>query len=387
MKNKTIRNVFATLSVAFCGALTTSCTNDNDLSNGLSAKEAQFQEAFIKQFGQIDKNNAWGFDRTCTPYGADTRSMGVRANVKHPYKGNPKFNNEEAEYVYKYISDNSNVNSASVNLRSFYVQVLYYDNSSNDIKVYGIYREGDKKIEEEIKMNIKKAETVRVDNNGTLGFAFRHGNGGKTKYNTKIFAISYNGTVGYYVGFDFGKNGTPGDGKYEDLILKIEDAFLPTPNIPSTARIIGEDLGSIGDFDYNDVVFDAYVYIGNDNKTYLDITILAAGGTKPIYVAGEEIHNLLGISTSTMANTRRGTVNVDAVTFTVKVSDEKLTYFDFNSIEVKTDDNVLTANRGAAPEKILVPTTFDWCDERININTQYPNFSRYVSSGFENWWK
>ena len=85
--------------------------------------------------------------------------------------------------------------------------------------------------------------------------------------------------------------------------------------------IIAEDLAaSESDFDYNDCVATAtlaneWVARLNANKLVAHITLLAAGGTMPLYIAGKEVHELFGVPVSTMVNT--GLVSKPAVNFSV----------------------------------------------------------------------
>ena len=92
-----------------------------------------------------------------------------------------------------------------------------------------------------------------------------------------------------------------------------------------------------------------------------------------------------------MVNTKKGTVDKSAVEFTIKLKNVESSSFNANDIEVKVDNNgnviTLTSNVGKAPEKICVDTSFEWCDEKVNVNTVYPNFSRYVSNpSIGKWW-
>ena len=75
---------------------------------------------------------------------------------------------------------------------------------------------------------------------------------------------------------------------------------------PNVVRVIAEDLtwgSENGDFDFNDVVFDVKLI---NNNTQVQITLKAAGGTLPLYVAKQEVHDAYGVSRTTMVNTGRG---------------------------------------------------------------------------------
>lgn len=160
--------------------------------------------------------------------------------------------------------------------------------------------------------------------------------------------------------------------------------------IEYAVRIICEDLGASDDFDFNDVVFDALI---KDGKTY--IKILAAGGTLPLTVAGKEVHDIFGVSTTTMVNTQSGAhyaTKTDKQEFVIDQA-----YSSYKDIPVMVgvdaDANPMTnegmttlkAEKGAAPQKIAVDTNFYWCDEREQIETRYNNFDEYVGNSATLW--
>ena len=166
-------------------------------------------------------------------------------------------------------------------------------------------------------------------------------------------------------------------------------------NVPSSlvVRIIAEDLtvgSENGDFDFNDVVFDVLL---TNNNTKVKITLKAAGGTLPLYVAKHEVHEEYGVSTGTMVNTGRGITKGD-VSFTIDNT--------FNSTDIKVVAKAipvevlklvngsqqlieLTAPVGKAAAKVAVDDTYEWCTERQSIDDKYYDtslnkgkFSMYV---------
>ncbi len=148
-----------------------------------------------------------------------------------------------------------------------------------------------------------------------------------------------------------------------------------TNPIVEQGRIFCEDLGTIGDFDFNDVVFDAKIH--KDGTT--EITLLAAGGTLHLTVAGEEVHQLFGVEQKDMINT--GLNTREAVTFTAEDKYEHLV--DIPIIVRKQEgSNItsyqLTAEKGKAPQKICVPIGTKWCDEYVSITKAYPKFIDWV---------
>ncbi len=193
--------------------------------------------------------------------------------------------------------------------------------------------------------------------------------------------------------------------------------FAERKELIEQGRVFCEDLGQISsnDLDFNDVVFDAYVYkitpithlvVTEDGvevtntttegePTYkTEIVLLAAGGTLQLSLAGVEVHNKLGGNpTSTIINTA-GTGD-NAYGNVSATSDPMVLGTDFNyssivSIPIRVlygngETLELTAAQGWAPHKILVPVGTKWCKERVNIADAYTNFRSYVGTSSKFW--
>ena len=169
------------------------------------------------------------------------------------------------------------------------------------------------------------------------------------------------------------------DGYYSDWIVRVCEA-TPKPDY----RIIAEDLSveDASDFDFNDVVFD--VKMNYPNYGEHTIILQAAGGTLPLTVGGREVHDLFGVSTTTMVNTGAG-VSKAPVTFKYA---QNIT--NVNEIPVKVQKNgqwiELEALKGKVASKICVKPIYRWCDERKSIDTVYPNFSQWVRGEHNDLW-
>ena len=160
----------------------------------------------------------------------------------------------------------------------------------------------------------------------------------------------------------------------------------PDPTPQADVRVIAEDLSvsDNSDFDFNDVVFDVTFDSPEQGKT--TITLQAAGGTLPLYVGGQEVHEKFGVSTKTMVNTGTG-ASKDPVSFEL----DGTFGHDANNILVQVEkEGVLveiTAERGRVASKIAVSPNYEWCTEKQDIEKKYPNFSKYVSNpSFDIWW-
>jgi len=182
---------------------------------------------------------------------------------------------------------------------------------------------------------------------------------------------------------DWVKVGGTADGYYSDWIVTLTEAKTNIVTPPADVRIIAEDLttNERGDFDFNDVVFDV-IYDYKPGKSA--IILQAAGGTYPLYVAGHEVHQELGNHpTNVMINTGAGPnedpvlIEIDAVTHGLDIEVK---------VEKPSGTLILEANQGRAPHKIAVKPTFEWCNERDDIELIYKNFSEWVKDPSVSWY-
>ena len=219
------------------------------------------------------------------------------------------------------------------------------------------------------------------------------------------------------------------DGYYSDWIVTLTEAQrIPVQDeiseeekveeyLAEEGRVFCEDLGQVSnrDLDYNDVVFDAWIYyhkkyhrtktVSNGVTTYGEwvdqnadspsrtvIKLLAAGGTLPIQVAGEDVHKKMGnIPTGTMINTvteasiTLGDMNpdvdhvesIDPVEFTSPTAYSSIIEI---PILVKNSNSVyeLTAYQGQSPQKFKAPVGTPWPAERCELKNAFPTFENWV---------
>ena len=145
--------------------------------------------------------------------------------------------------------------------------------------------------------------------------------------------------------------------------------------VVASGRIFCEDLGSSYDFDFNDVVFDAYIYQSGKIK----ITLLAAGGELEAYVGeikddkSNEVHKLLG---KKMVNTGKATASpytfwIDAIASgTPKYATLKdiPVYIIQQNAAHYNETIMLKAEIGAAPQKIC-----------FDIEAAYPSWRNWIN--------
>ncbi|MBR5326031.1 MAG: hypothetical protein IKU49_06025 [Prevotella sp.] len=186
------------------------------------------------------------------------------------------------------------------------------------------------------------------------------------------------------------------DGYYSDWIVTLAEA--KTENTPQdeweAIRVIAEDLTvesdkeGNSDFDFNDVVFDVRRCISGPSQGTVQVILKAAGGTLPLYLDGQEVHELykaanptLDIDQYTMINTHaeskglKGKSNLADITFTPTSYSGSTIREIANSINVyvvKGDKPCeLKAPKGDVASKIAVGTDFEWCNERQDIDDKY----------------
>jgi hypothetical protein len=179
------------------------------------------------------------------------------------------------------------------------------------------------------------------------------------------------------------------DGYFSDWIVTLTKAETTTEiieekEVKEEGMVICEDLGNIGDFDFNDVVFEATIY--TDNSCH--IKLLAAGGVLPIYVAGVDVNEKLG----KMINTGMGThapYEFDTTQPYSRIKDIPITVKQVITKEDGAEEILsydLTAEVGKAPQKILVAKGYKWCDEYVSIEKAYPGFINWVSNAAASSW-
>lgn len=379
------------VGVAFVGMAMSSCVEVEDLYDPsyFAKKKQQYETQWKIQFGSIDPEHNWGFSYDASGDETVTRWANPNSNQWEEYVIKPnEISKTEISNVLNVFNKPINKSaSKQVNWSDFWVQQVYQGDNSYvtepdqnghtqnltnvklDQLLTAYYDANGELIYEHVSnFNASLGCVMLMQNSGTVSFAYRNNQDSGNLYSDYVI-MEVNGE--YYVGFDFSCNDPNrkviADGIYNDWIVKIIPA-----EYKNTQRIICEDLGNIGDFDFNDVVFDAYITWGNNGHQEAVVTVKAAGGTLPIYIGGVEIHEAMGVATNVMVNTGAGASCPPAI-FRIPVSSSNIA-----DIEVSVNNAiVLEAPQGDAPQKICVPSTFKWCTERTNIKDAYPGFMEW----------
>lgn len=381
MKKSFFAIVSATLFLASCG------TDDNGFNGGQAIEKLQndYAESFNKCFNTpIDANHDWGFKSLKSiSLGDNTKAAMDNAGVYPNYNVWPSTAqlNEPAVIGQEEISKveaafaTATKSNAEAHFSDFFVQIV-----SGDFHIA-------------IEVGLSKDKTVRINdyNSGGAhkGIVLVHDAatevwGNHERGNDKAIDFDHNIMLkvdgGIYVGYD-----TNGNGHYNDFIVKITGVEYVNPE--STCRIMCEDLGSIqsSDLDFNDCVIDVAI-VGNTAV----ITVRAVGGTMPIFVGDKELHQACGVDLNTMVNTGNGSVTIDNMpNFTIdapaSLNARDIPITVGNTHIMATYD--LVAKGGKAPQKIAVPITVAWPNEKQNIGSRYPKFPDYIADHNVKFWE
>ena len=219
--------------------------------------------------------------------------------------------------------------------------------------------------------------------------------------NLPLFQAAFE--AGYYPtkdsNTDWVKVGGTADGYYSDWIVTLTEAKkYDVPSITYQGRIMAEDLsaqydptGKTSDWDFNDVVFDWAI---KDGKAY--IKLLAAGGTLPIRIGGTrndnssepagsvEIHNNVNGLGGYMKNCGVGN---EVPAKELVLDDHEYTNAKNILITVYKGGSwvEIQAEQGQPAAKFNCKVGTKWCDEYVNINRVYPDFTTWVADPSVDW--
>lgn len=411
------------LMIAVAALAIVSCSKSEDVSdpdqvakNQVAQIKANYQEAFVKAYGQIQPGHNWGFGVVTTK--GITRAVDANANEwgDNYYNVPAPLTSQQIKVVTDWFTANKNPEGVAIDYTDFFAQqvsstsygtgmdYLTCGEGSQEEHINN-FNKGDEGTYDKVFDGKLTKETIGQDYNdrkkavyyedkiehmvssSTSRFGYWCSSDSRMYYDYVIIPgeqISPIVAGRYFVAFDYQQVKDDGteivnkDGYFNDWIISI------TPGIKklSHARVIAEDLSASekGDFDFNDVVFDVYFESGSTT-----ITVLAAGGTLPLTVAGQEVHGLFGVGTDVMVNTGKG-VTKDPVSFTVS-GDYGWNAKSIPVVVTKNGQNIeLEAEQGYAPGKIQVEKYYQWCAEREDIATKYPKFLDYVGDQNVKWY-
>ncbi len=232
--------------------------------------------------------------------------------------------------------------------------------------------------------------------NDALGKYCWRTNGSLDGGEVSVVTYNYNGQT--FLGFE-----DLTDKDMNDILFMINGDFTEEPeelNLdyvePTAAGWIFacEDLGGVGDFDFNDIVFKVAYAAGETSAT---VTPLAAGGTLEANIMfGSqnlgEIHELLGGSVGTMINTGMGATGTGR-SVSVQVGEGYSISENFGgfSLQIVKEDGTTTVDitapgQGEAPQMICVDAPWAWPKETVSIVKAYPGFGEWGANYSNNSW-
>lgn len=359
---------------------------------------SEYKAAFVAKFGAISPNHHWGFENV-----ASTRAAATNNYSKYELPDTYQDRGGKHSFVHTFNPATKTV--SMVNYSDYFLQHYYKQTGNGNGNTGGNGSDTHHELNQLQAYNFQTQAWEDVIN-FTGGQNNHHMTDPDGKKMTKGVTLMTNmgtpvanqpmfrwiGTDGYvcdnyiikeingeyYLGMGY-NNDNKAD--YDAWIIKIVKAE-GRPNYKDRGRIMCEDLGEIGDFDFNDVVFDATIM--NDGS--INIEILAAGGILDISVAGVPV--TLGKMTNTGEN-----VNPNTQKFTISAATAATngwTTLKSIPVEVTGKDGEkyqLTADWGEAPGKFCTYIGLPWADEYVNINDAYNGFSSWVRSEKpEQWW-
>ena len=307
-----MKKIFSLMAIAAVGVTFTACHNSLDderaaiQENEIAAKKTAFQEAFTKTFGEISGNQDWGFGEdlkyptidmsTSSPFFTDENSAaraltrGSQVPVKYTDGSQlQKMTDATAYYfiridneIIKRERDKANANpSAWIGMPAdeYWPKTPQYKADSNEGKVdmAKIYKLTGKNfifnelgVDNEVLRQVPSFETV-------ISWIGQGGDAGKSYEEIREVCKNFKDVIWYVAKWQQGN----------DNVIHVDGILTDV-----SRTIICEDLGSIGDFDYNDAVFGVTIY-SDEAGNHAKITLKAAGGTLKLTVGNQEIHEAL----------------------------------------------------------------------------------------------
>ena len=421
--------------LSFVAIMTGCFSSCEEEDMGYTAEEIKYKTEFVKEFGTPDPNHKWGFVDSplvvASPYTYNTtRQASPNANMwggwglDVPYPLSTK----QKEYVTKWFETHENPTGITATWTDYFAQQVssteygknmdeLYDNGANSDNHVNNYNSGTCSPNGSVSspyINGQYSDRIQyMTGQSTRAFSYHESLSDNTWYDhyviipgemidpdNELSKISRNlvdedGKQLYdkkgnpivttesiwgmwFVAFDYeAKHSNPSqniprDYYFNDWIIRISPGTYTT----MSQRVMCEDLGGSFDWDFNDVVFDAYIEGWTDNWM-AHITIQCAGGTLPITVgttdSDKEIHSLFGVSSSTVVIAPKAPAQ-----YSVKLD---IAGYSANVCQIPIYVNGVLAENiqaGNTPQRFACPVDTKWADELQCITKKYPNFPSWA---------
>ena len=380
----------------------------------IAQKYATYQADFVKTFGSIARGHQWGFDQTTTR-GAVTNSdleWIIPENFRRP---RPNAEGVNANTIAANL-DNLYTTLDDFNFNNYWLQhvdkgkhhteagrLQAYDSNANngqgdwiDVTNFtgGDNPDGEFKcanINSYINNNALQSTTLMTNMGKAIDPVtkkqFRIGSEDNWSY--EYYFLKYNNQTYLCLKHVW----TNGNGnKSEDCwwIIRIGEAETKVVGNKFQGRVLCEDMGEIGDYDFNDLVMD--VVCDKDNN--IDITVVAAGGMLPIYIGGKDAENggtlvTLGKMTNTGLNENE---HLQKIHYDAN-ADGSPRYASIREIPIWVNPGggeawayELKAKPDEAPQKICTFLSTRYPDEYVRIDNAYTGFKNWVNNATPTTW-
>ena len=418
-----MKTIFKGMVLLLAGASFVACSKDVSFDENaqkqaeqakkqaqLDQKYASYESNFVKTFGAIAPGHKWGFDQT-----AVVKSRGSVTNselswfIPENFR-TPSQNKEGIEA--NTIRDNmSNLTTTlpNFNFNNFWLQHVESPDHTQGKSGKGVgqlqaYSQPDgwvdvanftggmnsngKFVCEGINVYINNNalhNTTLMANMGTAkepgtGYQFRYKQDGEWCYDYYFF--NYGGSTFLCLKRYYAKKG-----ETSWWIIRIAEAETGDETL-YRGRVLCEDMGEIGDYDFNDVVFDAEILENND----IEVSVVAAGGILPIYIGGSPEEGGIKVDLGKMVNTgEHNGVKHQKITFKAN-RDGSPKFASIHAVPVWVDPGgeaipyELKAEDGKAPQKICTYKLTAYPDEYIRIDNAYKGFAEWVNTQNPNKW-
>lgn len=407
--------IFGTIAMLVSSVVLTACSSNEDFYDpdmGHKAKAAEYEQAFTQEFGTVAKGHSWGFVRgntrgvvTNAPLDADMYL--VPASIDNEGQSSKAVRDAFVAEREKLENNQTNALRSSLIAEEFDFSEPYFlqhvcmaqwgnnngGNGQAQLIAYDFSKPGwidvtnfeKGKNESWFYCNSHKAvkgvvlmQDMGTPTQGQAMFGYKDKNGvEKHEYSF----LKYNNAwyLGVWTNYQQNKPTAV-------WVIKLSKA-LPD-EVVEEGRIMCEDMGFIGDFDFNDLVADMKIRSNGD----IDIEILAAGGEYPIFIDGQSV--TMGKIVNTGWNTAPIQIMKipakDAATKTPKYAhliDIPITVRPGGAAnEYEEPEYELTAEEGKIPQKICTRIGVNWPLERTSIKDAYSTFSTYVNTAQPDKW-
>lgn len=410
-----MKTIFKGMVLLLAGASFVACSKDVSFDENaqneaaVDQKFAEYDAAFVKHFGAIASDQDWGrslakgmvtrgsFGGASEPANCGFEVPGDITNAKN---GNVA-NTAQSQIASQGVDINGLKKYKDFTFDYYWIQHFNtaqgLHNTQFELEAYDATAGKWIKIEN-FDSGKNESVTYFTTNSSSHGTTLMidMGNSGDPDNDNKLFR--WKGSDGYHYDYKFlefsfkqNKNfsynflvlGMRASATSNDWWLFVLKQAVPTdPNnlVVEEGRFLCEDMGEIGDFDFNDVVFDAKRYYNGNIK----VTLLAGGGTLPSYVDGVSVQEKLE---GTMKNTGVGD-DVEAKVIDIEAGK----YRSIFDIPVTIDPGInaekyqLESPVGGIPQKICAPINTHWPKEYTDIKLAYSEFNEWVSKNNPKLW-